>query len=554
MPRPHDLALAWAFARHIAPSKMARRVYLTGKRQIYDRLGTHVPADDERPKLRRPPAPIFPPRTECIRIDGGDAELRFVGLSRPMPLGRFDWGVDQGQLWRMHLHYLEFLEALDDAAWAIVVDDWLRHNGAFTRGAWQDSWNSYTISIRTVVLLQELVRRDGRLPRALAEAVEQAVLRQVAFLFRNLETDIGGNHLIKDLKALIWAGTYFDGPAAGQWLRAGTSRLRDEVAAQILADGVHYERSLSYHSQVLADLLECRHALGAAGAWLDAPLERMAQALCDLSHPDGFVIQFNDAGLGMAYSPADCLSAFERVTGRQVASRADFAFPEAGYYGLRRGDLYFVIDCGRIAPDDLPAHGHADILSFELSLHGRRVVVDQGVFEYRAGPRRAFARSAAAHNSLSILGRDQAEFFGSFRCGRRPDVAVLHHEAQDGRFAFAGSHDGYAHDRPATTHQRSVELADEALVIRDRLTAPVDRPVSIGLLLHPAIAVAERDGALALSDEDGPLARLTASVRAEVHDAVWWPDLGCEMPTRRIVLRPGNTTLDVVTRLELAIR
>lgn len=554
MPRPHDLALAWAFARHIAPAKMARRVYLTGKRQIYDRLGTAAPAEDDRPKLRRPPAPIFPPRADCIRIDGGDAVLRFAGLTRPMPLGRFDWDVDQGQLWRMHLHYLEYLEVLDDAAWATVVDDWLRHNAAFTRGAWQDSWNSYTISIRTIVLLQELVRRDGRVPQALAEAVEQAVFRQVEFLFRNLETDIGGNHLVKDLKALIWAGTYFDGPAAEQWLREGSGRLRNEVAAQILADGVHYERSLSYHSQVLADLLECRHALGAAGDWLDAPLERMAQALCDLSHPDGFVVQFNDAGLGMAYSPADCLSVFERVTGGRVAPRADFAFPEAGYFGLRRGDLYFVIDCGRIAPDDLPAHGHADILSFELSLHGRRVVVDQGVYEYRAGARRDFARSAAAHNSLSILGRDQAEFFGSFRCGRRPDVAVLHHEAQDGRFAFEGSHDGYAHDRPATMHHRNVELSSDVLVIRDWLTQPVDRPVSIGLLLHPAIAVEESNGALTLSNEDGPLGRLTASARAEVQGAVWWPDLGCEIPTKRIVLRPGEGSLEVETRLEVAVR
>lgn len=554
MPRPHDLALAWAFARHIGPAKMARRAYLTGKRQLYDHWGAATAADDGRPQRAAPPAPVFPPRTAGVRVEGGVAELRFVGLSRRMALGRFDWKVDQGQLWRMHLHYLEFLEALDDAAWAAVVVDWIRHNGNFTRGAWQDSWNSYTISIRAVVLLQELVRRSGPLARALVGGVEQAVFRQVDFLFRNLETDIGGNHLIKNLKALIWAGTYFGGEAAEAWLREGAERLEGEVAAQLLADGMHYERSLSYHCQVFADLLECRQALGTAGIWLDEPLWRMAQAVCDLTHPDGLVTQFNDAGLGMAYSPADCLAAFERITGRRVSPRAAFAFPEAGYYGLRGDGLYFVIDCGRIAPDDLPAHGHADVLSFELSLRGRRVFVDQGVYEYREGPRRAFARSAAAHNTLWIEGRDQAEFFGAFRCGRRPDVVVLQHDMEEGRLELEGSHDGYAHVWPGTTHCRRVTLSGDGLIVRDRLSAPVDRPVLIGLLLHPTIAVEAHGDALVLSNSQGVLARLSSTARIEILDAVWWPDLGCELPTQRIVLRPRPDELEVVTRLELAVR
>jgi uncharacterized heparinase superfamily protein len=234
-----------------------------------------------------------------------------------------------------------------------------------------------------------------------------------------------------------------------------------------------------------------------------------------------------------------------------VEPRRAFAFVESGYYGLRGDGLYFVIDCGRIAPDDLPAHGHADILSFELSLRGRRVVVDQGVFEYRDGPRRAFARSAAAHNTLSIEGRDQAEFFGSFRCGRRPDTVVLRHDAADGRLVFEGSHDGYRRARPATEHRRHVELTSAALTLHDHLTVPVDRPATLGLLLHPSVHVEIRGPALELSDESGLLCRLTSSATAEVHDAEWWPDLGCALPTRRIQLRLESGAV-LATRLEFA--
>ena len=552
MPSPHEIARSWAFARHIAPGKMARRAYLTGKRQLYDRLGTAPDACAPRRRTEAPPMPILPPRKAPVTDQGdGKLELGFLGRPRRMAIGRFEWDADEDQLWRMNLHYLEYLEALGDASWSAVVEDWIHANGQFSRGAWRDSWNSYTISIRSVVLLQELARRGGRLPATLVERVEQSVFRQVAFLADNLETDICGNHLVKNLKALIWAGRYFAGSIAENWVNEGVARLRGEVETQLLADGVHYERSLSYHSQVLADLLECRHALAASGGWLDAPLGRMAQALCDLVHPDGFVILFNDAGLNMAYAPADCLAAHERLTGARVAPRRAFAFPEAGYYGLRGDGYYFVIDCGRIAPDDLPAHGHADILSFELSLRGRRVVVDQGVFEYRDGPRRAFARSAAAHNTLSIEGRDQAEFFGSFRCGRRPDIVVLRHDAADGRLVFEGSHDGYRRDRPATDHRRHVELTSAALVLHDHLTVPVDRAATIGLLLHPSIRVEARGPALELTDESGLLCRVTSSAPAEICDAEWWPDLGCALPTRRILLRPASGAV-VVTRLEFA--
>ena len=122
----------------------------------------------------------------------------------------------------------------------------------------------------------------------------------------------------------------------------------------------------------------------------------------------------------MAYSPGECLDAFEALFGERPAPRASFAFGAAGYYGWRSGDDFLVADCGRIGPDDLPAHAHGDILSFEWSLRGERIIVDPGVYEYVAGPRRAASRSAASHNTLCFDGLDQADFFGAFRCGRRP--------------------------------------------------------------------------------------------------------------------------------------
>jgi hypothetical protein len=64
-------------------------------------------------------------------------------------------------------------------------------------GAWKDFWNSYALSVRVVVWLQQLARRTSRLSPDLV--VEASAVEQLVFLERNLETDICGNHI----KALI---------------------------------------------------------------------------------------------------------------------------------------------------------------------------------------------------------------------------------------------------------------------------------------------------------------------------------------------------------------
>src|SRR5262249_53295111 len=147
--------------------------------------------------------------------------------------------------------------------------------------------------------------------------IAASLAQQLHFLEHNLETDIGGNHLIKNIKALIWGSAFFTGPPADRWRSLGLLLLTKELPRQVLRDGMHYERSPSYHCQVFADLLEIRHVLShdPLGDTLDAALARMAQVTVDLAHPDGLVALFNDAGLSMAYAPDLCLDAYTAVLG-----------------------------------------------------------------------------------------------------------------------------------------------------------------------------------------------------------------------------------------------
>src|SRR6202012_1635182 len=82
------------------------------------------------------------------------------------------------------------------------------------------------------------------------------------FLRRNLETDVGGNHLIKNLKALAGLAVFFDDDAL---LARTLGRLRRQLAVQVLPDGGHYERAPAYHCQVLGDLIDIAGLLRSAG-------------------------------------------------------------------------------------------------------------------------------------------------------------------------------------------------------------------------------------------------------------------------------------------------
>lgn len=528
------------FARHVPPRQIARRFWLAALRRAEARLR---PSLDPGPLERAAaaPAPLLAPReTPCRRTPDG---WRFEFLGRAVAMGpRIDWSAPADQLWRMNLHYMEYLEALGDEHAGEAIAQWIEANPPYAPGSPAASWSAYALSLRAVVWMQQLAARPAL--AASAPAAEDSLARQLVYLERHLETDVGGNHLIKNLKALLWGSAFFEGAAADRWRRTGLALLRRELDLQFPADGVHFELSPAYHCQVFADLLEIRHALGTdpLGGALDAALERAAPAVADLTHPDGRIAQFGDAGLHMAYAPTECLDAFARIYGRAPEPRRVFAFRDAGYFGAREGGDCVIVDAGPIAPDRLPAHGHGDALSFEWSLAGSRIVVDQGVFEYVAGEKRHASRTASFHNTLTAGEGDQAEFFGAFRSARRAVVRVLEFRETEGGFLLEAEQDGFRRTAGGPLHRRRFDASPRRIRIEDRLSGAPAGPVRARLLLAPdAEAEALPSGAVriicgkatALVAGSGPIA---------IEQARWWPDMGVERPTVRLVMTvpPGS--------------
>lgn len=531
------------FLRHVPVRQVGRRAWLKLRLALERRVRPRL--DVPATAAAGPPQPLFPPRRGTAERMRGSWRFRFLGREVAMP-GPIDWRPDESQLWRMNLHYMEYLEALDDDAFAEAVRQWIAANPPYAPGAEQDGWNAYSVSLRAAVWMQQLAARP-ELDPAIRTAAERSLTAQLVYLHRHLETDVGGNHLVKNIKALLWGSTFFEGVAAAGWRRTGLRLLARELDRQILPDGMHYELSPAYHCQVLADLIETRHALGAdpLGGRLDDAISRAARAAALLAHPDGRIAQFGDAGLGMAYPPALCIDAARALLpGLETdLSTPGFELPDAGYFGIRAKDEYLLVDAGPLGPASLPAHSHGDIFSFEWSLAGERVIVDQGVFEYVAGTKRQVSRAAESHNTLSLEGADQAEFFGAFRVGRRPKVELLRYEPGDESFTLEARHDGFARLPGRPIHCRTFIAAADRLRIEDRIEGNPVAPARIGLLLAPDIRpeIVVSEGVRLRGARASAL--LTASAPFVIEDAVWWPDMGVEVPTKRLVifLAPGES-------------
>jgi uncharacterized heparinase superfamily protein len=259
----------------------------------------------------------------------------------------------------------------------------------------------------------------------------------------------------------------------------------------------------------------------------------------DTTHPDGMVSLFNDGGLTMTYAPQECLRLYEALTGSRAAARGIFSLPAGGYFGVRERDSLLLVDCGAIGPDYLPAHGHGDILSFEWTLGGRRIVVDAGVFEYNSGPWRQYARSTAAHNTVTVGDEDQCEFWHAFRVGHRARASLHAFGEQAGGFTLEGSQDGYRRLPGAPVHHRRLTATAERIRAEDTVHGGAGQPVCARLLFHPDCRIEKTAGGARIS-LGGIGAVLRADGEIKIGSAWWCPDFGVRLPAPQIVIAYGK--------------
>lgn len=344
-------------------------------------------------------------------VFGGEARLR-------TPI---DWLQDPhgSRSWRYELHTLTWLkEALarhaaggDVETLAVAREaavDWARAHLRSDSEPSEFAWYDMAVGLRAPYLAYVLraCLAEEMLDDRDAELLLEAAERHGAELATGSNYAAANNHGLFQDEGLYLLARLLPGlPAAEAWRELAVTRLRATLAATVsLADGAHLEHSPAYQIAIV-DLVARLAANVADLPELGQLLERMRRTAAWQTTPAGRLAQLGDT---------DDLPAPRWARDAAAGLRGMRFLPEAGQAFVRAGDSYLAVTAAYHGA----AHKHADDTGFLLIEDGRVVLGDAGRWGYYEDePDRVYARAAAAHNVLTVAGRDfewrQSEPYGS---------------------------------------------------------------------------------------------------------------------------------------------
>lgn len=462
------------------------------------------------------------------------------------------WQEGNALLWLYNLHYFDDLNAVDAdnrQSWHhALIERWIYENPAGCGVGWEP----YPQSLRIVNWVKWHLSGHQ-----LSVGAIRSLAIQTRYLTQQIEWHLLGNHLFANAKALVFAGVFFDGAEADDWLRQGMEILADQVSEQILTDGGHFERSPMYHAIIFEDLLDLLNLTESVRSpfenyhhyiakWRDA-LGKMYFWLEVMSHPDGEISFFNDAAFGIAALPSNLFRYARQLGIKSAGNMEEITYLEcSGYIRVNKGNAVLLIDVAPIGPDYLPGHAHADTLSFELSLDGKRVIINSGTSQYGVGRQRDWERSTAAHNTLEINQQSSSETWAGFRVARRAYPKGVNIARKNEQIVIEASHNGYYWLSGKPVHNRTWSLGTNHLTITDRIDGRFSSAIS-RIYFHPGVRIKSTKHSTYGETKHTLMSWANKGCTSKIVAKSWCPEFGRSMTNYCL----ENMTKNNIHRLEL---
>jgi hypothetical protein len=280
------------------------------------------------------------------------------------------------------------------------------------------------------------------------------------FLRRNKEFHLLGNHLLKNIKSLIFYHIYFRHDQ--KFLNSELRLLEAQLNEQIHPDGWHFERTPTYQLVVLEDLLDIYNILprSVASNTADILKETIKRMLEATFYWEEEYPLMNDSSYWSAPRPST-IHRYAQSLGfdLHVPQAALAHYPDAGYFAFLRPEFTLWIDAGDLGPGYLAGHAHNDSLSFLLYEHNSVLFGDTGACSYQDPSLRNSARSVKSHNTVMIENIEPSEFWGSFRYARK--IKLISREISINKLRAAVSYRNRRHERIWEINNNTITITDE---------------------------------------------------------------------------------------------
>ena len=461
---------------------------------------------------------------------------RDVGLMRTDGSDvRVLWELNRlGHFFTLSRAYLQTNDERYSSEFFAQLRSWAEQN-PYGRGP---NWTcAMEVALRAINVLAtfETFRQSAQLNSEFLSFFLQLLQQHGNYIRRNLEFSYiaTSNHYLSDVVGLLWLGLMLpELRDAREWRDFGLDQMASEMDKQVLRDGADFEASTGYH-RFVTELLLYSFLLCAAN---NVPVEKrywskLHQMLVYIRaylRPDGLAPLIGDTDSGQVLPMGRRRAndhAYLLEMGAEVFNDPALkpeaqpgvsqAFPEAGTYIMRDGDLYLCFNASDAGIHGRGSHGHNDALSIEVSAGGRAFIVDPGTYVYSADlQKRHEFRSTAYHSTVQIDGKEQntTDPHMPFVIGNEAKPRVLEWETTDDVDKIVAEHYGYS----PVIHRRSVtfDKRQRSWLIDDEFFGDGDHVYEVRFHFDAGLDVNIRG--TSVEARDGDVALIVTSINSNV--------------------------------------
>lgn len=552
--------------KELLPIQIFYRLKYIIKRKYYEKKGRRIFASYKRKFVLKNPTHNLNDKfilNNRKHYKGSIEEIlsnKFTFLNSSINFGSaIDWHaaeLNQGtRLWKLNLNYHEFL--IDVANKYVqtkdsrylkylmnTINEWLVQNPIGTKNYGKDNWNSYAISLRVIAWIKifNLVEKD--FPNDFKDVLLKYLWIQSEFLKDNLELDILGNHLIKNWKALVWLGIFFE---QTDFLRVAHDIYNKYIITQFSNAGMHEELSPMYAGIVLEDLMEVYLFTGEPSLRdLIHKLFEKINLLCFDGQYSFFNDSINNNGVDI-----EMLRKFYSQIFPNDHKEYTGGYHFDGYTVLKNKNECLIFDSGPLVLGRQPGHGHCDALSFEYFKDGCKFFTNSGVFEYNDTPRRIYSRSTESHNTLKFESFDQSQTWSSFRVAKRAKITCELHQLDSKVMDVSGHVEGFVFDKKVIHHRRILKRKNKILIY-DKLTSNVRGRSTIYFHVSPSFKFEIHDSQIYVIEKitnERACHLKTNAANLQIDETDFYPEFGKTIKKNTLMLKDINVGDEIKTEI-----
>lgn len=422
-----------------------------------------------------------------------------------------------------------------------IMSSWIDENPYLTGINW---YSNIEINIRLInwffcweiMDVDRIIKNDPSFEKFVREKWIQSIYQHCKFSYNNPSRySSANNHLIAEYSGLFIASSKWKFIESSSWLKYAEKGLEKEIVAQH-SNGINREEAAEY-IQFITDFFLLSFVVGEkTNNHFSETYTRTLKSIFEYilafidikgNYPnygdgdDGKVVSFSadrlfnnfislltsasiifrDRKFKLGITSYDLknqvlfgdsgMKFFKSLTVNRVIPES-VSYTKEGHHILKSQkngkEIYLHFNTAPLGYLSIAAHGHADALSFILSINGYFIMVDPGTYSYHDSKMwRDYFVSTMAHNTICINNQNQAEHVGDTMWSNHYNCHIIEEMHTEILDSVKAEHNGYKN----TIHQREIlfDKPANAITITDEIIMSNGGELECALLhhLHPDI-------------------------------------------------------------------